>query len=202
MRIGVDIDDTITNSWECLIPYYSKLFGIPETVLHTSPPYHNSVKHLITLDDYFKVLKPVYDEVIPNVTLKDDVKETIDKLYEMGHKVYFITARGTDHTDPYKVSKDYLDKHGIKYEKIIVGSLDKVKVCKEEQIDLLIDDSRKHCLAVSQSGIETLLFETYYNKDCQELKHVKSWKEIYEYIKGRWADEQKWTFDKWITWRR
>ena len=26
MKIGIDIDDTITDSWECLIPYYSKLF--------------------------------------------------------------------------------------------------------------------------------------------------------------------------------
>ena len=184
MRIGVDIDDTITNSWECLIPYYSKIFGIPEETLHKSLPYHNSVKHLITLDEYFKILKPVYDQVIPNITIKDGVKETIDKLYELGHKVYFITARGIDHTDPYKTSKDYLDKHGIKYEKILVGSLDKAQVCEKEHIDLFIDDSVKHCLAVSKLGIDVLLFEAYYNKYCTDVKHVKSWQEIYEYVKA------------------
>ena len=34
MKIGIDIDDTITDSWECCIPYYSRLFNIPEDMKH------------------------------------------------------------------------------------------------------------------------------------------------------------------------
>ena len=62
MKIGIDIDDTITNSWECLIPYYSKLFNIEEEVLRNSKPYYSAVSHLITLDEYYKIMLPVYDE--------------------------------------------------------------------------------------------------------------------------------------------
>ena len=185
MRIGIDIDDTITNSWECLIPTYSKMFNIDEETLHKSMPYYSSVKNIISLDEYYKVMLPVYDEVIPNVSLKDNVKEVIDKLYELGHNVIFITSRGIDHTNAYKTSKDYLDKYHIKYERIITGCQDKSEVCEREHIDLFIDDSVKHCLSVSKKGIDTLLFETYYNKDCNDIKHVASWIDVYNYIKSR-----------------
>ena len=36
MKIGIDIDDTITNTWECFIPYYNQLFKIPEEKLKVS----------------------------------------------------------------------------------------------------------------------------------------------------------------------
>ena len=188
MHIGIDIDDTITNSWESVIPYYSKMFNISEEDLHKSKPYYNAISHLITLDEYYKIMLPLYDEVIPNVSLKDNVKETIDKLYELGYHVTFITARGIDHTDPYKDSKDYLDKYGIKYDKIITNVRDKAKACVEEKIDIFIDDSMRNCEAVSKTGIETLLYEAYYNKDYTGVKHVKNWNEIYKYLEGRCHD--------------
>ncbi len=190
MHIGIDIDDTITNSWECLIPHYSKKFNISEEVLHKSKPYYNAVSHLISLDEYYQIMLPIYDEVIPNVSLKPDVKEVIDKLYDLGYHITFITARGKDHTDAYKDSKDYLDKYHIRYDKIITNVHDKALVCQNENIDIFIDDSVRNCLAVSNAGIETLLFETYYNKDCQEVRHIKNWNEVYEYLKERVQDEQ------------
>lgn len=188
MRIGIDIDDTITNSWECLIPYYSKNFNIDEEVLHKSKPYYSSVSHLMTLDEYYKIMLPIYDKVIPTVSIKEDVKETIDKLYDLGCHVVFITSRGVDHTDPYKDSIDYLNKYHIKFDKVRTNSRDKAKVCLEENIDIFIDDSVRHCEEVSNAGIETLLFETYYNKDYDKVKHMRDWNEIYEYLRKRCQD--------------
>ena len=188
MRIGIDVDDTITNSWESLLPHYSRLFKIDENTLRKSKPYYMSVKDLITLDEYFDMILPIYDEVIPKVKLKDNVKEVINKLYEDGHHIIFITARGRGHTDPYKQTKDYLDKHNIKYNKIIVNATNKAEVCQTENIDLFIDDSVRNCKIVSDIGIESLLFETYYNKEDETLYHVKSWIEIYNYIKSRWEN--------------
>ncbi len=185
MRIGIDIDDTITNSWENLIPHYAKMFNIDEDILHKSRPYYNSVKDKITLDEYYKMMLPMYDKIMPDVKIKDGVKEVIDKLYDLGHTVIFITSRGIDYTNAYQVSKDFLDKHHIKYDKIVTGCTDKAIACKDEHIDLFIDDSVKHCRSAAKLGIEVLLFETYYNKDYKELKHIKSWNDIYEYIKGR-----------------
>ena len=185
MKIGIDIDDTITNSWECLIPYYSHLFNISEEELHNSKPYYEAIKDKVSsIDEYYKLLLPIYDKVSPNVDLLDNVKETIDALYEMGHKVYFITSRGTDHTDPYRDSKVFLDRHNIKYEKIIVKAKNKAIVCKNEGIDLFIDDSYKHCKEVADIGIPVLMHETNYNKDDNEFTHFNDWKYVYQYVKG------------------
>ena len=185
MRIGVDIDDTITNSWEYYIPYYAKLFNIDKSVLSKSLPYYQAIKDYISLDDYYKMLVPMQNKSIKKLPLKENVKEVIDKLYELGHTVYFITDRGNTDDDSYIATKEYLDSHNIKYEKLYTRASDKASICLKENIDLYIDDSIKHCTKVKQKGIEVLMFDTSYNKEYKEFKHVHSWNEIYEYIRNR-----------------
>ena len=194
MRIGVDIDDTITNTWEYLIPHYAKIFNLDEERLSKSMPYYNSVKDLISLDEYYKVLIPIHNKYTSEIPLKENVKEVIDNLYKLGHKVYFITARGSEDIDSYDTTKKYLDSHGIKYEKIYTYIKNKADICLKERIDIYIDDSYKHCSSVKEKGIEVLMFDTYYNKKYKEFTHVGSWNEIYDYIKGRWWYAQKWNF--------
>lgn len=189
MKIGIDIDDTITDSWECLIPYYSRLFNIPEEILQNSKPYYYSIKDKISLEDYFEIMQPIYDKVIPNVNLLPNVKEVIDKLYTLGCQVYFITARGRGHTDAYKDSKDFLDKYHIKYEKIITGKEEKASTCESEGIDLFIDDSYRHCLEVSKKGIDVLMHTTRYNKEYTEFNHFDNWNYVYDYVRGKINNE-------------
>ena len=185
MKIGIDIDDTITNSWQCIIPLYSKEFNIPIEELEKSKPYYGAINHLITIDEYYELMKGKCDSFAANVELKENVKETLTKLHNNGYEIIFITARGKEHKDPYQLSKDYLDKHQIPFDKLIVDSKDKSIACIEEEIDIFIDDSLKHCKEVAEKGFEVLLFETNYNKEDQEFKHMKDWNEIYEYIKNR-----------------
>ena len=187
MIIGIDIDDTITDSWECLIPHYSRLFNVPEEVLHKSKPYYESIKDKVpSTKEYYKMMIPVYDEVSPNVNLLPGVKETIDALYDLGCKVIFITSRGTDHTDSYGDSVRYLDKYHIKYEKVIVGAQDKGEICEREHVSLFIDDSYVHCVEAADRGIPVLMHETYYNKEYTDITHFSDWHYVYEYVKARW----------------
>ena len=56
MRIGIDIDDTITDTWSYMVPIYSQVFNIPVEELSNSLPYYNSVKKLnLTVEEYFKI---------------------------------------------------------------------------------------------------------------------------------------------------
>ena len=188
MRIGIDMDDTITDSWECLIPHYSKIFNIPEKKLHTGKPYYEAVKHLVTVEEFFYIMGIIYDKVIPHVHLKPHVKETIDKLYEAGHEVYFITARGKGHTNPYNDSKEFLDRHKIKYEKLIVNCSHKDEMCQELGIQLFIDDSYRHCQETHAKGIDVLMPTTYYNKEYVDIPHFDDWREVYDYVERRCRD--------------
>ena len=59
MKIGIDIDDTITDTWKTLIPIYSKVFNKDLNLLSKSAPYYQSIKDLnITVDEYFNIMKP------------------------------------------------------------------------------------------------------------------------------------------------
>ena len=182
MRIGIDIDDTITNSWKYLIPVYRRIFNVE--INENSQPYYNTVKDVLTLDEFLEIGRQHEDEM-HQVPLKEDVSEILTKLKEEGHILIFITARGKSYTNAYKSAKEYLEKNNVPYDKIIVDTWDKATACKNEKIDLFIDDSRKHCQEVSDCNIDVLMMETTYNKDYHEFKHVKDWKEIYEYIKNR-----------------
>ena len=202
MRIGIDIDDTITNSWEYLIPYYAKMFNIDTSKLSKSKPYYQAIKDYISLDEYYKILVPIHNKYTSKIPLKENVKEVIDKLYELGHTVYFITDRGNKDDDAYNITKEYLDNYGIKYEKIYTRASDKAVICLKENIKLYIDDSIKHCANVASKGIEVLMFDTNYNKEYKAFNRVHSWNEIYEYIKDRWWYVQKWNFKQRTTRRR
>ena len=185
MRIGIDIDDTITNTWEYFIPIFSEKFNIPEEQIKELPPYYESVKDFISIEDYFKSVRE-YEALMQEVPLKEDVKEIITKLKQEGNTIIFITARSDNsYTDPYLISKEYLDNNAVPYDKIIVNARKKGIVCKEEKIDLFIDDNLRNCVDVSKEGIKVLMMDACYNLCDKEFTHMNNWKQVYEYINQR-----------------
>lgn len=185
MRIGIDIDDTITNTWEHFIPFFSETFNIPLDKLNKSTPYYESVKDVISRDEYYNFIRK-HEYLTENVPLKENVKEIIIKLKEDGHTIVFITARSnSSYSDPYLISKNYLDKYMIPYDKIIVNGLDKGILCKEEKIDLFIDDSIRNCTDVSNQGIDVLMVSTKFNESYKNFVHMNDWNQVYKYIKKR-----------------
>ena len=182
MRIGIDIDDTIINTWEYFIPIFSEQFNVPVEKLKELPPYYGAVKDKVSIEDYFKLVRE-YEKLMKDIPLKEDVKEILTKLKEEGNTIIFITARSNNsYSDPYLISKTYLDNHSIPYDKLIVNAREKGIVCKEEKIDLFIDDNLKNCTDVTNQGIEVLMMEANFNTNDKEFTHMNNWKQIYEYI--------------------
>lgn len=182
MRIGIDIDDTITDSWKYLIPRFSELYNISEDELIESLPYYRSVEGKANKEEYFRNIRELCNTVMNDVPLKPDAEKYLNLLHEDGHELIFITARSIEYDNPYRASKNYLKKMHIPYDKIIAAAHDKSIACREEKIDLFIDDSLIHCQEVAAIGVPTLLFENNYNKQDQNFPHVKNWEEVYQYI--------------------
>ena len=186
MRIGIDIDDTITNTWEMVIPYYSREFGVPEEDLKKSIPYYSAVKDCCKVDEYFERIMPIYNNVCSRVPLRDNVVKILTDLHNKGHEIIFISSRGEGYSDAYTLTKEYLDKNGVPYDRLIVGaSRNKDNLCVTEKVDLFVDDSYKHCVNASKVGVKVLLAERYYNKEHLEFPHLKEWNDIYKYIEDR-----------------
>lgn len=185
MKIGIDIDDTMADTFDYLMPYIAEFFDVDIKYLKDNNiSYSNLPKKMKERELEFA--KKYYDKVIASTPFKPKVAEYIDKIKELGHEIIVITARDkTLYTDEYKATIEELKKNNIHYDKLICD-FDKANVCKNENIDLFIDDSIANCNKVNKLGIETILFSSKGNlTDKTDLYRVDSWKNIYEKVKEK-----------------
>ena len=78
----------------------------------------------------------------------------------------------------------YLNENNICYTNIIFNAIDKAQLCIDNHIDLLVDDSIKHCEAVRNVNINSILFTSIVNKSLPTtVTRVDNWLELEEKIK-------------------
>ncbi len=188
MKIGIDLDDTLTDIQDELLKEalkYDKTLenkGIvnPNKVLITEKfAWSNSNRK------YF--LKNIRKEVVEQAKLRPDTLIILNELKKRGYEIIIITARSsTYYEDPYEFTLKYLIKNKIPFDKLIVNGKDKVKVCKMEQINFFIDNNLTNCLNVSKLGVKVFFLNIGFYKDVFTSKNIKiiySLKEILKYIK-------------------
>ena len=135
MKIGIDIDDTMADTFDYVMPYIAEFFDVDIKYLKDKNiSYSNLPKEMKE-----RVAKKYYDKVILNTPFKPKVAEYIDKIKALGHEIIVITARDkTLYTDEYKTTIEELKNNNIHYDNLICD-FDKAKVCKNENIDLFIE---------------------------------------------------------------
>ena len=185
MVIGLDIDDTITDTFGVMFGYAQK-YTIEQ--LHKSGkidylsdfPNHNYIQtmHHWTeqeADEFFKIYyKRICDETEPFPF----AVETINQLKEEGHKIVLITARWDfEDTNVRELTEEWVKKQGIKYDHLVVNAGTKLEAAIENKVDVFIDDSFENCKSVSSGGIKTFIMDTRCNKKLEdpEIERVFSW---------------------------
>lgn len=181
LNIAIDIDDTIMNTFDYLMPCVAEYFNI-----HIAYLKEKNISYCNWPEEWKKDEIPFaqkyYDKLIANTPIKPDAVEYLNKIKQLGHSIFIVTARSKQlYTDPYKTTTNQLQKNHVCYDKLIC-SFDKAKACIEEKIDLFIDDSPHNCIAVKNTGIPVLLFDSKHNQNVTEFQRVCNWKEVYEYI--------------------
>lgn len=181
LNIAIDIDDTIMNTFDYLMPCVAEYFNADIAYLK-----ENNISYCNLPEEWQKdeisFAQKYYDKVIEDTPPKADVTKYLSKIKQMGHSIFIITARNKDlYTDPYQTTTKQLQKSQICYDKLIC-SFDKAKACIEEKIDLFIDDSPHNCMAVKNAGIPVLLFDSKHNQNAIDFERVYNWKDVYEYI--------------------
>ena len=194
MKIGIDIDGVLTDIEQWQLDYGSKFY------------YEKYGKEIINYkgfetNDNFDVEKKDDDEFwytyfrdySKNIEVRKFAVEIIDKLHNEGNDIYIITARSGFALDVDKeISQEenrsmvlkWLKDNGIYYDKIIFSLEDKLKVCKEEQIDIMIDDRPENIEQISKE-IPVICFHANYNEHCKgkNIYRCYSWYDIYCKIK-------------------
>ncbi len=181
MRIGIDIDETISKTHEKVYEEARKYSLNKFNRKYENPNEWTLINRFNwsreEADEFFK---ENLESILLNLDVIEGASEIINKLYYEGHEIVFITARNYDYKDPLEVSKKWLEEKGFKYNDIFVDIIDKWKICELENINLFIDDNLENCINTSNKNTETIWFRG--NREIEGLETFDSWTSIYKYI--------------------
>ena len=188
MRIGIDIDNVISNfNEELLNEYINHDKNLRNSgVINKKAEYIRRGMFDWSETEEQEFYKSNIERIAKNLKVKHGAKKYIDKLKEEGHYICIITGRDNgEYSDPYNMTKEWLDNNSIKYDKLILTNAytkkEKAIKCLENNIDIMIDDSVGNCKSCIQNNIKTFLMDTPYNRFI-DIPRVNSWKEFYEVI--------------------
>lgn len=186
MKIGIDIDNVISNFNEEILKEYIKH---DRELRNTGIINENAESYHKGMFDWSKEENDEFyysnlERISKNLKTIERAPETIKKLKEEGNEIVLISSRDNGIVaNPREMTENWLKENYIVYDKLIVtGKNKKGDICKENNVDIMIDDSIKNCKDVSSKGIKVLLMDTRYNKNTNEFERVSNWKEIYEKI--------------------
>lgn len=167
MILGIDIDDTITNTSEIVNKYLKQEY----------PNYDD--RNLLPKKEYKKFLKKYIRQMRGEYELKDGAKEAWEYFRDHDFKIIIITARNNKYDrDNIKNTLAFLEKNGIFYNKIYFKQMKKGKIAYREHVDLFIDDKERVLDYVSLYGIHGVCM-----KESYKYPSFKDWYQLLDYIK-------------------
>lgn len=190
MRIGIDIDDTTVVTVKSMIKYadiYDKKQlgkkGINGNFGLIQNRYYLQALYVWSKEEKFAFFDIYYKNILEECTPLQNAPEVIRKLKEEGNEIFFITARlnNVKNCDTETITKNTLAENNIPYDKLIINASDKLKVCKEYDIDIFIEDSFDTCKELQENGIKSYLMTTKMNENIEtgDIERVSCWDEIY-----------------------
>ncbi len=193
MTFVFDLDDTISETDKYSERYILKFFkthNLPYKLISKKARFAEQ-KFNWNMDTALNWYKQYGDEMMLHFPAKKNAVKVINTLHDNGHKIIIATARATDwHIEPEKITKCWLSKVGLKYDKLYVGRIDKEKICEEENADIFVDDDIKITTRVAEhfanfDNKQAYLFTSKFNKNLltpQGVKRIKSFKELLKLI--------------------
>lgn len=187
MKIGIDIDDTVSKSNELLVEEALRFDGeyLNDRGFKNKEAYSFREMLYWTEDDVIAFLDHIRGSnlLLSTEPIEDSIKY-INKLYEEGNEIYFITKRD-NRIRMKNMTKKWLKKYNYKYHKVYFNIKDKAEFVKKNNIDILIDNdvpTAKKCLELKQDYI---LKQDGYNYKNEGYNMIDKWTDIYKYIEKK-----------------
>jgi uncharacterized protein len=159
LRIGVDIDGVISDSYPAWLAELNRYYGKNITVLED---YEMHLVFDVPWDDMNNFFVSNVEKLFEIPKPMKGAKEGIETLLGIGHEIIYITARSQEEEE---FTLHWMKKHGIPYEKILfTGFKSKVDLVKQWNLELFIEDYMVNAKAIAQLGIPVLLLNASYNQ--------------------------------------
>lgn len=106
-------------------------------------------------------------------------KQVISALSKK-HNIYAITGRGITLPEEIDITKQRLNEENIKFKKVVYSASDKLKICQDLKIDIMIDDLVTTIESLANNGIKCFYYRDNIN---DKFKHknvtiVRDWGDI------------------------
>ena len=189
MKIGIDLDGVVIDS-ETTFRTYEEIFDIDvlkgNNLINKEEPKFQS-RYNWTNEQEKEFIERYFLTVSKESNLMSGFIGIFNLLKEQGHEFVVITARGGF----VKEMKDdvirLLEENNIKFDKYYWNVEDKLEICKNEKVDIMIDDDWKIIKRLADNEVKTLYFRDTNLMTLEENKYIKevnNWGEIYRHIKG------------------
>ena len=180
MKIGIDLDGVVIDS-ETTFRTYEEIFDIDflkgnNLVNKEEPKFQARYNWTDKQEEEF--IKKYFLTVSKESNLMSGFIGVYNLLKKQGHEFVVITARGGFLEEMKDDAIRLLDENNIKFDKYYWKIEDKLQVCQNENIDIMIDDDWRI--------IKTLYFRDTNLMKLKEnnyIKEVNNWGEIYRHIK-------------------
>lgn len=191
MRIGIDIDGVFTNIIQYICDYGSKYFFDKYGKLNINFDVYSLAEMFnVTEEEAEECFSSLVKDYAINEPARPFASEIVSKLKEEGNQIYIITARCANEWanlggKMFELVKRWLIKNNIIYDKLIFSSEDKLNICMENNIDVMIEDNEKNIIQLS-TKIPVICYNANHNKNCEgnNIYRAYSWYDIYEKIKN------------------
>ena len=183
MRIGVDIDGVVSDSYPFWLMELNLHFGKNITVID------DYEMHLVfdvsrdAMNDYFVCNA---ERLLMSPQPISGAKEGIETLLREGHEVIYITARTPEERD---VTVRWLTMCEIPHEDdhvLFAGFSSKLDLVKQWGIEAFIEDYQVNAKLIAQGGVPVFLLNASYNQEelATGITRCHSWDEILEGIQS------------------
>lgn len=189
MKIGVDLDGVIFDS-EKLYRVCAELYEVldlKQNTIKDNRELRFQERYSWSKEETNRFIEKYHIYIVNNAEFMPGAKKVLNLLKEEGNELIIITARGSLNKELIEITKNIFKCNDLEiFDKYYWGIEDKAKVCKDEKIDLMIDDYYKNCKEIANENIKTIYLKEassyeLENNDC--IKTLYNWGEIYRYIK-------------------
>ena len=180
MRIGVDIDGVISDSYPVWLQELNLHYGKNLTVV---TDYEMHLVFDVPRDDMNNFFVVNVERLLMMPKPVPGAKEGIETLLREGHEVIYVTARTPQEKD---ITLRWFTLNEIPHEHervLFSGFKSKVDLVKQWGIEVFIEDYQVNAKAIAESGVPVLLLNASYNLDKQlqtGITRCQSWNEILE----------------------
>ena len=188
MKIGIDLDGVVIDS-ETTFRTYEEIFDIDilkgNNLINKEEPKFQS-RYNWTDEQEQEFIEKYFLKVSKESNLMSGFIGVYNLLKSQGHEFIVITARGGFVKEMKDDAIRLLEENNIKFNKYYWKVEDKLEICKNEKVDIMIDDDWKIIKKIADNKIKTLYFRDTNLIKLEEneyIKEVNNWGEIYRYIK-------------------